>query len=387
MPRTLLLAALFLSILGPGGARAEQALRMTELALRDPHMFAPLPILGCRDVTDVVPLHLADSFNETVAISLTEDTNSDGFLELNPMIYFPPSDDAVGTTVVGSGIAWDPDAEEGEVVFHVGRCTAPLSDTACDPDLVNPVHWLGWVSSTAGGCLEPIPGSTSAYDPPITVPGGACFVTEPFEVSLAVGGFPIVLEWAQMAANRIPGPPAALTDGLLRGFLRESIADSTILPEHIAYVGGQPLSVVLPGGTGSCAVGDDRDLAPDSSELGWWIYMNFEAIEVPFIASTFAPDPSVGRTALQLAPVRPNPTRGAASISFVLPERSPVDLAVFDVTGRRVATLGAGSYPAGTTHATWDGTGSRGSAAAAGIYFVRLETPRGVVTRKLVRSR
>ena len=57
----------------------------------------------------------------------------------------------------------------------------------------------------------------------------------------------------------------------------------------------------------------------------------------------------------------------AATIAFTLPANATdVDLSVFDVSGRRVATLARGAVEAGPHTVRWDG------GTAAGIYFVRL---------------
>ena len=62
----------------------------------------------------------------------------------------------------------------------------------------------------------------------------------------------------------------------------------------------------------------------------------------------------------------PNPAR-VSRVSFTLPKQSDVDLSVFDLSGRRIATLARGSMPAGLHARDWDGSG-----AGAGVYFIRL---------------
>jgi hypothetical protein len=74
--------------------------------------------------------------------------------------------------------------------------------------------------------------------------------------------------------------------------------------------------------------------------------------------------------------VAPNPVRpgGAGSaIRFTLPAAGRARLAVFDVAGRRVATLAEGDFPAGSAEVAWDGTSERGSAVSPGVYFIHLE--------------
>ena len=50
------------------------------------------------------------------------------------------------------------------------------------------------------------------------------------------------------------------------------------------------------------------------------------------------------------------------------PQGADVELEVFDLLGRRVATLARGSYPAGTHEFRWI------RRATAGMYFARLRT-------------
>jgi len=64
--------------------------------------------------------------------------------------------------------------------------------------------------------------------------------------------------------------------------------------------------------------------------------------------------------------VGPNPSR-VANVKFALPRQAEVDLSVFDLSGRKVATLAKGSLAANLYEYKWNGAG-----AGAGIYFVRL---------------
>lgn len=75
---------------------------------------------------------------------------------------------------------------------------------------------------------------------------------------------------------------------------------------------------------------------------------------------------------LQLRPARPNPFNPRTTIAFELPEAARVRLEVFDLAGRRVATLLEADLPAGANEATWDGTDARGAAAPSGSYIARL---------------
>ncbi len=63
----------------------------------------------------------------------------------------------------------------------------------------------------------------------------------------------------------------------------------------------------------------------------------------------------------------PNPGR-VTQVNFTLPRTDDVDLSVFDLAGRRVATLARGTMAAGVYNRSWNSAG-----AGAGVYFVRLK--------------
>jgi hypothetical protein len=80
---------------------------------------------------------------------------------------------------------------------------------------------------------------------------------------------------------------------------------------------------------------------------------------------------------LELA-ARPNPTSGATTISYMLPDDSRVTVSLYDVTGQLVRTLVAASVQkAGRHEIEWDGISASGEAVPSGAYFYRLETSRG----------
>jgi hypothetical protein len=62
-----------------------------------------------------------------------------------------------------------------------------------------------------------------------------------------------------------------------------------------------------------------------------------------------------------------------------------VDLSVFDVSGRRVATVISGELPAGHHTASWTGRDGKGRPVASGVYFYRLATDERTLTRKMLR--
>jgi flagellar hook assembly protein FlgD len=61
-----------------------------------------------------------------------------------------------------------------------------------------------------------------------------------------------------------------------------------------------------------------------------------------------------------------------------------VELAVYNVLGRKVATLVDEYQGAGPHTVTWDGTDAQGNGVAGGIYFYRISTAEFKETRKML---
>jgi len=79
-------------------------------------------------------------------------------------------------------------------------------------------------------------------------------------------------------------------------------------------------------------------------------------------------------TELDLHAAFPNPFSASTSIQYSLPDPSVVQLIVFDVLGRRVASLVDQNQEAGNHVLVWDGRTSTGVAVNSGVYFVRMNT-------------
>ncbi|MFN0149649.1 MAG: FG-GAP-like repeat-containing protein [bacterium] len=94
-----------------------------------------------------------------------------------------------------------------------------------------------------------------------------------------------------------------------------------------------------------------------------------------------------GLSASWLGPAAPNPFSLATELAFTLPDRGPVRLAVFDVSGREVAVLVDEAHAAGRHVVRWDGRGEDRRAMPAGVYLARLEFAGRVEGRKLVLAR
>ena len=83
----------------------------------------------------------------------------------------------------------------------------------------------------------------------------------------------------------------------------------------------------------------------------------------------------------------PNPFNPTTTIQYSLPTAMSVDLGVFDVLGRRIATLEAGVRQAGIHRVVWHGRDAGGAPIASGVYFCRLAAGSGVIWKKAVMLR
>jgi hypothetical protein len=87
--------------------------------------------------------------------------------------------------------------------------------------------------------------------------------------------------------------------------------------------------------------------------------------------------PGGGAAAVALS-AAPNPFSESAVIAFTLPRDAVVDLGVYDLAGRRIATIARGeTLPRGSYTRSWNGRAAGGAVAPAGLYVVRLETSAG----------
>lgn len=252
-------------------AQAQTTLfRFNDLDLRDPHVFVN-PGFGCTDITDTGG---ANSINGRIQTSIQNDGNGDGFLDRSSVVEFLPLDQGVGvvTNLFDSGRA---------------NCTAPMATTQCGP--INSRAIMGDATlSSSTTCLTPIAGTLSpiTYLPAVSSSTAPCFASPVGTVTLDLGGIEVPLSSAQIAATFVGNPATSLTNGLLRGFITESDANALILPAGLPFIGGQPLSSLLPGGAGNCAAHSDKDML--SGVPGWWLYLNFSGPRVERFIDNFA---------------------------------------------------------------------------------------------------
>jgi len=71
----------------------------------------------------------------------------------------------------------------------------------------------------------------------------------------------------------------------------------------------------------------------------------------------------------------PNPFNPAVTVRYGLPETAQAHLYVYDVRGRKIATLVDELLEAGHFEVTWTGRDDSGRQQASGVYFLRLSIP------------
>ncbi len=77
-------------------------------------------------------------------------------------------------------------------------------------------------------------------------------------------------------------------------------------------------------------------------------------------------------TRVRFAPPTPNPVQGTTTFAFAVPVRAAVSLDIFDLRGRRVATVYREETEPGGKTIAWHGRGQGGEPLASGHYLARL---------------
>jgi hypothetical protein len=118
---------------------------------------------------------------------------------------------------------------------------------------------------------------------------------------------------------------------------------------------------------------DDYNQSIDFIELG--------PAAPPDSFSVYCPTLAVPRGApaapqtLALSVKGPLPAHDGARLQLAMPMETHVDVAIYDVQGRRVRGLLNGSVPAGIINLPWDGRDAAGRPVSSGVYFARVLCP------------
>jgi len=82
----------------------------------------------------------------------------------------------------------------------------------------------------------------------------------------------------------------------------------------------------------------------------------------------------------------PNPFNHTTTLRLSLPERSRVQLSVYNILGQEVARLADGEFGAGTATLQWNASSRHGEPVAPGVYFFRVKANSLESSRSLVRT-
>jgi len=132
------------------------------------------------------------------------------------------------------------------------------------------------------------------------------------------------------------------------------------------------------------------DVAPNNSvatlpvvDGAWTVLVDSDGNGVPDGHASAAPLPAV--PAVSLLPNVPNPFNPLTTIRFSVggSQAAQVDLAVYDLRGRLVASLLRGVVSPGEHKVVWNGCAADGTPVSAGTYFTRIQSRGLVVTRPL----
>ena len=131
------------------------------------------------------------------------------------------------------------------------------------------------------------------------------------------------------------------------------------------------------------AVATDWDRTAEPGRRYWYRLAWTTADGSTTYSSPIVIDLASPASSLALRVIGPNPASGPVVIEYVLPRGTAIDLTVHDLLGREVARLASGAQSQGLHVTQW--TGNAGSRRAPpGLYFVRLGSPDGQQSRRIL---
>ena len=159
-----------------------------------------------------------------------------------------------------------------------------------------------------------------------------------------------------------------------------------------AFIGSQPMVMTIAADTRALTIGADvpgvleifngkiDDVCIYNRALSDADILQLKNQTTVSAVSGITPRLTIGRAI-------PNPASAESRVAFTLSQAQHVDLAVYDVAGRRVRSLDSSVRAAGEHVASWDGRDDHGREVASGVYFYGLRSAGQVVTSRIVRIR
>jgi hypothetical protein len=120
----------------------------------------------------------------------------------------------------------------------------------------------------------------------------------------------------------------------------------------------------------------DNDGTPECLGSG----LNSQTLVIDWVITANAPTTGGTTDRRPSLEITPNPSSGAAHVTFSLPASGDGQLRVYDVSGRSVRLLADGHFDEGMQMIAWDGRDDRGVTLPAGVYFVELRIGEGALS-------
>jgi hypothetical protein len=296
----------------------------------------------------------------------------------------------------GSGmtVTWDPASTDGqiEVAGNVGwgngvwgiYWRTPPDDrvvrVACN-------NWFGNASGDVGGAT-PAPGDISV---------------EPQFCDPATGNYRLLAgsalaDWPGCGQIGALGIGCGLTGTVVVRFVAEGAEDGVRItwelaedsvPEQVwverfdGAEGPWHRPVTERTEQGRTVIETDRTVLPERT---YWYRLMVDGDGAPLVVGSPYLVRTGARLRFALLQVAPNPAAGPVRIEFGVARPAPIEIDLFDVLGRKIASIARGEWPAGTHVIEWHGLEHK-TAAPAGWYLLRYRYPGGQDTRRLLLAR
>lgn len=243
------------------------AFRMNSLGLFDPVI--QLPQVCDPGFMDFVNDQLGGSATGDKFSSVAPPESLDGLIDLGFVFTF------ADPIQQGSG-------GENPASFVVSDCNAEFpapvpNPSPCSPNTTEPSRSDFTATTQTGGatCLSAFDGTADRTVNAVVSGDDGCFASAPLDFSVILGTLLTIPLKETVIAGQWSGDPATgLVNGLIRGWLPRSVAETLIVPT-LPFAGGGPLPDMVRVGT--CTEYDDND-----GEEGFWMYLTFEAEPVPW---------------------------------------------------------------------------------------------------------
>jgi len=180
------------------------------------------------------------------------------------------------------------------------------------------------------------------------------------------------------------------TGALLPGFPITLGAEVKATPALCDCDGDGKTEILVAGWDGSFYMWDyDLPFSPGGPPP--WPQFHHDARHTGFYSAPISldspPSTDAAPAQLELAAPEPNPARAGARIGYAIPASQAgqrFDIGVFDLAGRRVATVAQGVAKTGRFSASWNLRDANGGPVSGGVYFLRIAIGREARAHKLV---